>query len=53
MTKIEYLQQRAAKADRLARGMLDALTVERLQAFAAECREQIKTLSTTDRIEPA
>lgn len=44
MSKIEYLQQQAARAERLARSIVDAVTVQRLQAFAAECRTQAKTL---------
>jgi len=44
MNQIEYLQQQAARAERLARDVLDRLTVERLQAFAGECRKQIETL---------
>ena len=45
MSKIEYLQQQAARAERLAKNGLDRLTVERLQAFAEECRGRIKTLN--------
>ena len=52
MNRIEYLQAQAALAERLARNMVDALTVERLQSFAAECRKQIKAL-TENRIEMA
>ena len=44
MTKFQYLQEQAARAERLARSILDAVTVERLQAFAAECRAKAKTL---------
>ena len=44
MNRIEYLQQQAARAERLAKNGMDALTVERLQSFAAECRNQIKAL---------
>jgi hypothetical protein len=50
MSKIEYLQQQAARAERLAKDVLDKLTVERLQSFAAECRTQAKALSE-DRME--
>jgi hypothetical protein len=32
--------------------MMDALTVERLQSFAAECRSQIKAM-TENRVEMA
>jgi hypothetical protein len=44
MTKFQYLQEQAARAERLARSILDAVTAERLQAFAAECRTMAKTL---------
>jgi hypothetical protein len=40
MTEFQYLQDQAARAERLARNILDAVTVERLLAFAAECREK-------------
>jgi hypothetical protein len=40
MTEFQYLQEQAARAERLARSTLDAVTVERLLAFAAECREK-------------
>ena len=45
MTKLQYLQEQAARAERLARSILDAVTVERLQAFAAECRATAETLN--------
>ena len=38
MTEFQHLQEQAARAERLARNILDAVTVERLTAFAAECR---------------
>lgn len=44
MDKIQHLQQQAARAERLARDVLDTLTVERLSAFAAECRNQIELI---------
>ena len=44
MTRIQELQEQAARAERLARSILDTDTVERLQAFAAECRQQIQAL---------
>jgi len=40
MAEFQYLQEQAARAERLARSTLDAVTVERLLAFAAECREK-------------
>ena len=48
MHKIEYLLEQAARAERLARTILDTVTVERLQAFAAECRAQAKALNGTE-----
>ena len=45
MTRIQELQEQAARAERLARGILDTVTVERLLAFAAECRQQIRALT--------
>jgi hypothetical protein len=46
MSKMEYLLQQAARAERLAKDVLDKLTVERLQAFADECRVQARTLAS-------
>ena len=45
MHKVEYLLEQAARAERLARSILDTVTVERLQPFAAECRTQAKILN--------
>lgn len=45
MNQIQHLQQQAARAERLARNALDTLTVERLSAFATECRQQIELLA--------
>ena len=45
MHKVEYLLEQAARAERLAHSVLDAVTVERLQAFASECRAQAKALN--------
>src|SRR4051812_3214330 len=44
MSKSDYLQQ-AAKAERLARDVFDSLTLERLRAFAAECRAKAQVLA--------
>ena len=43
MGTIEYLQEQAVRAQRLAKSAMDALTSQRLQSFASECRKQIKT----------
>jgi hypothetical protein len=45
MSKIEYLQSQAARAERLASSALDKLTIERLHAFANECRAEVKALT--------
>lgn len=45
MNQIQHLQNQAARAERLARNALDTLTIERLSAFAAECRQQIELLA--------
>lgn len=47
MSRIQHLQERATKAEQLAKTMLDALTIERLLAFAAECRDEIARLTHT------
>jgi hypothetical protein len=49
MSKIEYLREQAARAERLAKTVMDALTAQRLQAFAAECRREIKTQVENER----
>jgi hypothetical protein len=46
VSKLEHLLQQAARAERLSKAILDALTADRLQAFAAECRAQAKALET-------
>ena len=33
-----HLEDQARRAERLARSVLDSVTIERLLAFAAECR---------------
>lgn len=40
---IDHLKDEADRAERLARTGMDPLTVERLRAFAAECRSRIAT----------
>jgi hypothetical protein len=42
MSKFDHLMMQAARAERLSRNILDTLTVDRLQAFAAECRAQAR-----------
>jgi hypothetical protein len=45
MTKVQELREQAARAERLASSILDTVTVERLLAFAADCRKQLGVLS--------
>jgi hypothetical protein len=45
MTKVQELREQAARAERLANSILDTVTVERLLAFAADCRKQLAVLS--------
>jgi hypothetical protein len=45
MTKMQELREQVARAERLANSILDRVTVERLQAFAADCRKQLGVLS--------
>ena len=41
MERLQYLNDQASRAERLARTMTDGLTIERLQIFAADCRREI------------
>ncbi len=45
MSKIEYLKNQAARAERLASPALDKLTAQRLRAYVEECRTQIEFLA--------
>jgi hypothetical protein len=47
MARIAYLKEQLARAERLAKAILDRQTAERLQTFAAECRGELQVL--TDR----
>jgi hypothetical protein len=44
MSKFEQLLQQAARAERLSKAILDTLTADRLQAYAADCRAQASAL---------
>lgn len=48
MPRIEYLKQQVARAERLAKAILDRQTAERLQAFAAKSRGGLLILSRRD-----
>ena len=45
MSRIDYLREQIARAERLAKAILDQQTAERLQAFAAECRAELQVLT--------
>jgi len=45
MARIDELKEQIARAERLAKAILDQDTVERLLAFAAECRAELMVLS--------
>ena len=45
MARIDYLREQIARAERLAKSVLDRQTTERLQAFAAECRVELLVLT--------
>jgi hypothetical protein len=45
MSKIDEFRDQAERAERLAKTIMDTLAVEKLRAFAAECRRQIEALS--------
>jgi hypothetical protein len=42
MARLQYLQRQIELAERLARSALDALTIERLQAYADGCRRELR-----------
>lgn len=45
MARIDYLREQVARAEHLAKAILDQQTAQRLQAFAAECRAELQVLS--------
>jgi len=49
MTKMQELNEQAARAERLASSILDTVTVERLLAFAADCRKQLEVLNEPNK----
>lgn len=49
MNRIQYLQDQIIRAERLATGALDRQTIERLSAFAADCRAQIAALMEVEK----
>jgi hypothetical protein len=53
MSRIDYFRDQAERAERLAKTIMDTLTVEKLREFAAECRSQVETLSKDEHNAPA
>ncbi|MCS3730669.1 hypothetical protein [Bradyrhizobium betae] len=45
MARIAYLKEQLARAERLAKAILDQQTAQRLQTFAAECRGELQVLT--------
>jgi hypothetical protein len=45
MSRLSYLKEQAARAERLIKGVDDAVTIERLRAFAADCQREIERLN--------
>jgi hypothetical protein len=53
MSKIQYLEDQLARAERLRKGALDAVTIERIQTFAEELRQQIKAVTEGEMLSPS
>ncbi|MGJ4998977.1 hypothetical protein ACQR0Z_31445 [Bradyrhizobium sp. HKCCYLS3077] len=49
MTRLHDLEDQIERAERLERSITDALTIERLRHFAAECRREAARLSQQRR----
>ena len=49
MSTIQYLEDQAARAERLAKRITDALTVVRLLSFADERRREIEAIAGNGR----
>jgi len=45
LNTIQYLEDQAARAERLARRITDTLTIEKLLAFADERRREIEVIA--------
>ena len=45
LNTIQYLEDQAARAERLAKRITDALTIERLLSFAGERRREIEMIA--------
>ncbi len=49
MSTIQYLEDQAARAERLAKRITDTLTVEKLLSFAGERRREIAAIAGNRR----
>ena len=49
MTTIQYLEDQAARAERLAKRITDTITVEKLLSFAGERRREIEVMAARRR----
>jgi hypothetical protein len=49
MSRLQYLKEQAAKAERLAQTIMDTLTAQRLREIAAEFRAEADQLSGFDK----
>jgi hypothetical protein len=45
MSRLSYLREQAARAERLTSSVSDSLTIERLRAFAADCEREIERIA--------
>jgi hypothetical protein len=45
MTRMDDLRDQATRAERLACCVTDALTIERLAGFAADCRREMRAIA--------
>jgi hypothetical protein len=50
MSRLQDLNRQAARAERLTACVTDALTIERLRAFASDCRRQIEQLTAQQAV---
>jgi hypothetical protein len=50
MSRLSYLKEQVARAERLANCVTDALTIERLRAFASDCQREIEQLTANQAI---
>ena len=53
MNRINYLRDQANRAERLKNAVTDPLTIERLLAFADDCRLQMRSLAEMPQEESA